>query len=99
MADHSRLVGGSFNNQLTYKACLGWLQNKQITPACHILKLCKEAINGFGHMNHPDGLNDTLFSEGCVLESGSHCRGGGESIHSKHREGQGAPNILSPTLT
>lgn len=36
-ADHSRLVGGTFNKQgnLTQEACLGWLKEDCIsTPAC-----------------------------------------------------------------
>lgn len=44
--DHSRLVGGSFNNQgkLLYKTCLGWPQNKISVPGCQVLEIYREAL-------------------------------------------------------
>ena len=36
-----------------------------------ILKVYIEALTGFGHILSPDGLINTLLSQGCVLETGS----------------------------
>ena len=33
----------------------------------------------------PGGLSNTLLSQGCVLETGSHCENGGQKVHSKDR--------------
>ena len=32
-----------------------------------ILKVDREALTGYSHIQHPDGLHNTLFSQGCVL--------------------------------
>ena len=32
-----------------------------------ILKVFIEALMGFSHVLHPDGLNNTLLFQGCVL--------------------------------
>lgn len=39
---------------------------------------------GFSHIHDPDGLSNTLLSEGCVLENGPHHGNNGESVYSKH---------------
>ena len=41
---------------------------------------------GFSRINHPDGLNNTLLSQGRVLENGFHCGMGGQSFPSKDGE-------------
>lgn len=53
------LQTGRLNKQGN-KACLGYV------PA-RILKVVREALTGFGHMQHPAGLNNTLLSQDCGL--------------------------------
>ena len=69
--DHSRLVGGRFSKR-TYKAYLGWPQmSTSLHPPTRILKVYIEALTRFSHIVHPDGLNNTLLSQGCFLEAAS----------------------------
>lgn len=54
---------------LTYQACLkGGL-------CTHLLEssVCREALTGFSHVCWPEGLNNTVLSQGGLLENGSHC--------------------------
>ena len=37
-------------------------------PSARSLKVYMEALTGFKHVFSPDGLNNTLLSQGCVLE-------------------------------
>ena len=70
-ADRSWLVGGSFNKQgnLRKKLILGcWKMNRSPHPPIRILRVYTEALTGFSHIYHPDGPNNTLFSEGWILE-------------------------------
>lgn len=39
-------------------------------PPARILKVYNEALMGFSHMHHPDGLHTTLLFQGCVLGAG-----------------------------
>ena len=43
-----------------------------------ILKVWVEALMGFSHLSHPRGLNNTLLTQGHVLEDSSHCGSGGQ---------------------
>ena len=53
----------------TYKACLGWLQDKQISaPTCQILTVYIEALTGFSHIFRSGGLNDTYSAKALSLE-------------------------------
>lgn len=47
----------------------------------------------FSQVYHPDGLNDTLLSQDCILEDDYHCGDSTESIYSKHRSGGEKPLI------
>ena len=62
-----------------------------LLPA-RMLKVYIETLPGFSqHVSCPGGLNNTLLSQSCILESSSHYGNGGQRIHSKDRrdEGQG----------
>lgn len=69
-AVHSRWVGCRFNKQgnLLMKLVLG---NPRMSRSPHsstrILKVYEEALTGFSDIHSPDGLNDTLLSQDCVL--------------------------------
>ena len=53
---------------LTYKACLGQPQDKQISAlATSILKVYIEALAGFSHVLSPDSPIITLVSHGWIL--------------------------------
>lgn len=62
-------VAGSVSRGLTYEASRGHLKmsSSQHLPA-RILKVYREDLTGFSHMYHPSGLNNTLLSQGCVLQ-------------------------------
>lgn len=51
---------------------------------------------GFSHTYHPEGLNTTLLSPGCVLENGSHYGNGGQNIH--QRQGAGEEPLIAQVL-
>ena len=38
---------------------------------------------GFHHLYHPDGLKNTLFSQGCILKNGSSCGKREQNVHPK----------------
>lgn len=52
-----------------------------------ILKVYTEAFTGFSHVCHPDGLNNTLLSQGYILKNGSHFGNSGQNVQSKDGEG------------
>lgn len=63
-AENSRLVCGSFNKR--GNTCIwGWSQvtARQVNLHTHMLK------HGFSHVSSPDGLKNTLLSQGCTLET------------------------------
>lgn len=98
-ADPSRLVNDRFNKQgdLYTKFILGGLKRSRFLHLpTRILKVYIAALSEFRHMRHPDGLNNTLLSQGCVLENDSHCRKGGQNVHSRDGGGGwGASNCPS----
>lgn len=65
-ADHSRSVGGKFNKQ-------GNLLVRPVLCGCKVStslsgrKVYTVALTGFSYMHSPDGLRNTLHSQGCVL--------------------------------
>lgn len=61
---HTRLVGGGFNKQgSSHKT------NRSLHPSARILNLHIESLQGLSHAFSPDGLNNTLLSQGSVLET------------------------------
>ena len=52
-----------------------------------------EALTGFKHVHSPDGLNDTLLSQGCILETAP-VENGEQNIHSKDKEVSEEPLII-----
>ena len=43
--------------------------SKFVHLPARILKVSMEALTGLSHTYHPDGLNNTVLSQGCVLET------------------------------
>ena len=69
---HSRLVGGRFNIRETYLWGLFWVpQDKQISASTSppVFQPFLEVLMGFSAVSCPDGLSNTLLSQGCILES------------------------------
>lgn len=62
---------------------------------CAYLKVYTEALTRFTHVHCPDGLNNTLLSQGCFLENGSHCGNDGPKVHFKDR-GEGKQTTQVP---
>lgn len=86
--------------QGTYmEGCLGLHRmSRSLPPPSIILKVYMEALTGLSHTSCPDGLNNTLLSQGQVLENGSHCGSGWQNVHSKDRGGrEGGSNSPGPT--
>lgn len=51
------------------EACLGWLQDKQISaPACQKFQVHIEALTRFSQIFSADGLNNTLILD-CIHEN------------------------------
>ena len=95
-ADHFRWVDGSFNKQGNLHTRLilgGWKMSRSTHLPARILKVYTKDLTGFSHIYHPEGLNSTPLSQSCVLENGSHCGNGGQSVHSKDRGGGEGPPI------
>lgn len=86
-ADPSRLVGGRFNKWGNLHTRLERPQDQQISaPAHQNLKFYIDVLLGFHHIFRPDGLNNnTLLSQGCVLEAAS----AKEIVGRMHSQGQG----------
>ena len=71
-ADPSRLIGGRFNKQenLYMRLVLGGHKtSRSLHLPARILKVYTEALTGFSHIYHPDDLNSTVLSQGCILET------------------------------
>lgn len=64
-------------------------------PPTRILKVYIKALTGFSHIHYPEDLNNTLFSQGCILENGSHWKLGRTYIPRMGR-GQGASSCPGP---
>lgn len=82
---------GQFNQQRAQAPGLSRVPRKMSgsrPPPTRILKVYGEALVGFSHMYHPDGLRDTLFSQGCILENGSSCGNSGRNVHAKDKGGR-----------
>lgn len=54
--------------ELAYKAYVRCPQDDQVSAPAKLLQIYIEALIGFGHAFSPDGFNDTLLSQGRVLE-------------------------------
>lgn len=71
-ADHSRFVRGSFNKQgnlllmLALLALGGHKASRSLYPPARIFKVYLEALTGFSHVCHPDGLEITTH---CFLKT------------------------------
>lgn len=48
-------------------------------------------LTGFSRIFSQDGLNNTWLSQVCILETSFYCENGGESVHSKDKEGGDKP--------
>lgn len=44
---------------------------------------------GFSHVSSLDGLDNSLFSQVCILENGSHCGNSGWNIYTSQKQGSG----------
>ena len=88
-ADHSRLVGGRFNKQRNSHTRFV-LSNHKMSRTLHqpavILKVYTEVLTGLSHTFSTDGLNETLFSQGCILENDSGCGHCEHNIHARAGE-------------
>lgn len=49
-------------------------------------------------MQQPDGLQDTLFSQGCIHENGFYCGNGGRDVQSSDRRRLDASDCPDPAL-
>lgn len=58
-----------------------------------ILQVYIEALTGLSHRDFPDGLNDTLLSQGCVLENSSSRGNGGWNEYYKDYDGGEEPQL------
>ena len=57
-----------------------------------------EALTGFRHILRPDGLSNTLLSQGCVLGAAL-TMGMVQNVHSKDRGGNEEPLVARVQLT
>lgn len=99
-ADCSRLVDSRFHKQenLHMRLVLDFCKMTRFPhPPATIFKIYTEALTGFSHIYHPDGLN-TLLSQACVLENGSSCGNSGLNAHSKERDGSEGPPVAHTLL-
>lgn len=48
----------------------------------------------FNHVHSPDGLNNTLLSQGCVPGNSFLCGNDGQNVHSKDR-GEGEVSLIA----
>lgn len=70
-ADYSRLVNGTFNKQGNLHRKLafgGWKKNSSPHLPTRILRVHIETLKQFSPILYLEGLNNILFSPGCVLE-------------------------------
>lgn len=87
-AGHSRLVGGDFNeqgNEFTRFVLGSCKTSRSPHLPTRIFKVYREASMEFRHLFSSDGLSNTLASQGCVLDSDSHCGNGGQNMNFKDR--------------
>lgn len=91
-ADQSRWIGGRLNKQGNWLRRLvvgGCKTSRSPHLPARILKVYLKALTGFSQVWGPEGLNNTLLSQVCILENGSPCENGveGRTLHCKDREG------------
>ena len=67
-------------------------------PPTRILKLYTEILTGFSHVYRPDGLNNTLFCQGSILEQLPLWEQCAEGVHPKDRGANAKPLIPGSTL-
>ena len=94
-AEHSRLVDGRFNKQGNWymRLVLGGCKTSRFSAPTRTWKVYIEALPGFIYIFSPGDLNNTLPSQGCVLENGSYCGHGGQNTPSKDRGGGDKPSM------
>ena len=100
-ANHLRLVGGRFDKQGNLHMRL-FLSDKMSTsphPPARVLKVYIEALTRFSHVYSPDGLNNTLLSQGCVPREASGRGEGKWKPHSKDGGGSEELPIVRVQLT
>lgn len=73
------VFGGRFNKQRNLHVRLTFGGHK-MTRSQHPLTRM-----GLSHILSPDGFNNTLLSQGSILENDFHCGNSGESVHSKDK--------------
>lgn len=99
-ADHSRLASGKIikSGNLHMRPVSGSSETSR-SPylLARILKVDIEALSGFSQVYHPEGLNNTVLSQGYFLETVSHCGNGGQNVSSKDRRGDRVPLIVQLT--
>ena len=93
-----RQVGGELNKLGHYIRGLSWAAAR----AVH-LRTCPpeswvfiEALTGFSHIFCPEDLSNTLLSQGCILENGSHCGNGRQKFIPRTGTGRGAFHCPGP---
>ena len=86
-AGDSRLVGGK--NLYTRLVLGSWKTSRSLQSRARLLKVYIEALPVFSHIFNPDGLNDTLLSQGYILENDSYCGNGRQNVHFKNKGGGG----------
>lgn len=88
---------GTYIRGLLYR----WLQEESILYlSTRILGVYIKSSTGFSHICQAGSLNNTLLSQGCILENGPHCGNGGQNTHSKDEGGGSdclgpAPRLIS----
>ena len=67
---HSRSVGGRLNKKGNLTWVLAWAPTRQV-DICIMQdwKVYTVVLTGFRHVFSPDGLNNTLLSQGCILRT------------------------------
>ena len=96
-ADHSKLGDGSFNEQQSSHTgfVLVVLCQSPDQPS-RVLRVYIKVLISFNHIFSPGGLSNSLFFQGYVLETESHC---GQNIHSHTAEGGVGPPIAGVQFT
>lgn len=66
-------------------------------PLQNLKRFVIEDLTGLSHIYYADGLN-SIFSQGCILENGLHCKNTGQNVHSMDKEGDEEPPIARVQL-
>ena len=67
--------------------------SRSLHPPAGVLKVHIQALTGISHIYRPEGHDNTLLSQGYVLQNDSQCGNGGQNVHSKDRGEGGEPPI------